>query len=504
MKKARVMFAVLLATMTVALGACTGDKAAETPASHITIGIPQDLDDGLDPHKVNAAGTREILFNVYEGLLKYNENGELIPALAEKYEADADGLTYTFSLRQGVKFHDGSTVTADDVVYSLNRLAGKETGEPLEGALENIASVEKTDDKTVTVKLTEPDADFLSYMTDAIIPASNADPETSVIGTGPYKFVSHTPQESVELEAFDDYWGEKAHIKNITLKIISNADSIVMELKGGSADMFCRITDTQVKELEGSDFNIEKGTMNLVQALYLNNKYEPFSDPKVRQAICYAIDPQEIMDYVSGGDGTEIGSAMFPAFGKYYDESLNDTYNTDIEKAKSLLKEAGYENGFEFSITVPSNYQPHVATAEVIVEEMKKIGVTAKINLVEWDTWLSETYSERNYEATVIGVDASPLTARALLDRYKSDAHNNFVNFSSPEYDAALTAALSTTDDAAQTASYKQCLEILSKEAASAYIQDLPCYVAINKKITGYKFYPLYAQDFASLSLVTE
>ena len=499
MKKGRVLLAALFVTMAAALGGCAGGKTAETPEDHITIGIPQDLDDGLDPHKVSAAGTKEILFNVYEGLLKYDENGALNPAIAESYDVDEDRMGYTFHLRSGVKFHDGSSVTADDVVYSLKRLSGADGSDPLEEALINIADIQKKDENTVYVKLLKEDPDFLCYMTDAIMPASNADPETNVIGTGPYKFVSHTPQESVELEAFDEYWGEKAHIKNVTLKIISNADSIVMELKGGTIDMFCRLSDTQVAELEGSDFNIEEGAMNLVQALYLNNDFGPFEDERVRQAICYAIDPEEIMAYVSGGKGSEIGSAMFPAFGKYYDPALNDTYNKDTEKAKALLNEAGYGDGFSFSITVPSNYTPHVATAEVIVEELKEIGVTAEIKLVEWDTWLSETYMGRNYEATVIGVDASPLTARALLDRYASDANNNFVNFKDPDYDTALAAALSETDDAVQTEYYKECLRLLSEHAASAYIQDLPSFVALNKKFSGYKFYPLYAQDFASL-----
>lgn len=513
MKKVRIFLTGLLMTMAVALGGCTGDKTAETPVSsaenadgsgysatgQITIGIAQDLDDGLDPHKVDAAGTREILFNVYEGLVKYDVNGNLVPAVASDYAISPDGLTYTFTLREGVLFHDGNAVTPDDVIYSLSRCADTSNGEALKPALTNISFLQANDEGKVVIKLNEPDPDFLSYMTTAIIPAWNTDPETNVVGTGPYKFVSHTPQESVVLEAFDGYWGEKAHIKDVTLKVIANPDSIVMEMMGGSVDMFCRVTDEQAKELEAGDFNIATGTMNLVQALYLNNSYEPFQDERVRQAICYAIDPDEIMAYVSGGEGTEIATAVFPAFGRYYDASLNDNYNKDVEKAKELLKEAGYENSLEFSITVPSNYQPHVATAEVLVEQLKAVGVNASIELVDWDTWLSGTYSERNYQATVIGVDANPLTARALLERYRSDAGNNFMNYNNPDFDAKLDAAFATYDDEEQTKLFKECLSILSETAASAYIQDLPCFVAVRKNIAGYQFYPLYAQDFASL-----
>ena len=311
-------------------------------------------------------------------------------------------------------------------------------------------------------------------------------------------YVSRSPQDNIVLKRFDQYWGEPAYIENVIFKVIADPDTIVMSLEGGSIDMFPRVTSAQAAELS-DNFTVLEGTMNLVQALYLNNAVEPFTDVKVRQALCYAVDPQEIMDFVSDGKGTEIGSSMFPAFGKYFMEELNDVYNPDIEKAKALLAEAGYENGFTFTITVPSNYEQHVQTAEVIREELKAIGVTAEINQVEWNTWLSDVYSGRQYEATVIGVDASTLSARALLSRYVSDASNNFVNFSSAEYDAAYAAAVASTDDEEQTPQYKKCETILTNEASNVYIQDLPEFVAINNKFTGYEFYPLYAQDISKI-----
>lgn len=490
----------VLVTMAVVLGGCGDDKAEAASTGEITIGIPQDLEEGLDPHKVNAAGTKEILFNIYEGLVKYDASGDLKCAVAEDYTISEDGLTYTFHLRDGVKFHDGSEVTAEDVVYSINRYADISQAPEFY----NMQEVNNPDNKTVTVTLDAPNTDFLADLTLAIIPASNSAPDTNVIGTGPYKFVSRSPQESITLEAFDDYWGEKAHIKNVTLKVIANPDAIVMELKGGAVDMYCRITDTQAAELAGSDFEILEGTMNLVQALYLNNNVAPFDDIRVRQALCYAIDPQEIMNFVSGGKGTELGSSMFPAFGKYFDESLNHVYDQDLEKAKALLAEAGYADGLSFTITVPSNYQQHVATAEVLVEEFAKIGVNAEIELVEWNSWLSDVYTDRHFQSTVIGVDASTLTAGALLQRFVSDSEKNFMNFHNGTYDAEFLAAVSTTDEAEQTAHYKECLKILADEAANVYIQDLPTFVAVRKNIGGYQFYPLYVQDLASLYFVEE
>ena len=491
-----------LMTMSIALIGCSGDKAKDS--SEIVVGIPQDLEDSLDPHKALAAGTKEILFNVYEGLLKPDSQGNNIPAVAESYTVSEDLMTYTFKLRDGIKFHNGKNVTADDVKYSIDKFAGISDGsEPLVSAFSVIEEVNIIDDKTVDVVLNTPDTDlptYLAMVSAAIIPKDNENPDTVAIGTGPYKYVSRSPQENVICEAFDDYWGEKANIKNVTFKVEANADSIVMDLLGGSIDFYARLTIDQVKQLN-DEFSVYEGTMNLVQALYLNNNVKPFDDVRVRQALSYATDVDEILDITAEGKGTKIGSSMFPAFGKYYDESLSELYPTDIEKAKELLKEAGYENGFNMTITVPSNYQPHIDVAQVLAEQYKKIGVNAEIQLVEWNSWLSDVYTGRDFESTVIGVDASYLAASALLSRFESTAANNFINFKSDAYDKAYNKTLTTADDDERTAPYLECEKILADEAANVYIQDLPEYVVLNKKFTGYEFYPLYVQDIAKLKL---
>ena len=498
----RILLTLVCGALTIALGACSGDKAGES-SSQITIGIPQDIEDSLDPHKAVAAGTKEVLFNLYEGLVKPDSSGELQPAIASDYSISEDATTYTFTLREGVKFHDGSMVTAEDVKYSIDRCADTTNGEPLVEAYSNIKSVNIVDEKTVEVVLNTADSDFLANMTTAIIPASNENPDTNPIGTGPYRYVSRSPQENFVVEKFDEYWGTPANIENVTFRVCANADSIVMNLQGGSIDMFARLTTTQASQL-GDQFDVLEGTMNLVQALYLNNAVEPFNDERVRQALCYAVDPQGIMDLISDGKGTEIGSSMFPAFEKYYMPELNDVYSQDFDKAKELLAEAGYPDGFSFTITVPSNYQQHIDTAQVLVEQLKNIGVTAEIELVEWETWVSEAYTNRNFEATVVGVDASSLTASALLSRFVSDAPNNFINFSNADYDAAYARAEAAVDDEEKTEGFKECERLLAEHAANVYIQDLPCLVALNKKYAGYEFYPLYVQDISKLYIVEE
>ncbi|MCR5799252.1 MAG: ABC transporter substrate-binding protein [Lachnospiraceae bacterium] len=492
-KKLLVM--LLVSTLAIALCGCAGDKVGD---SLITIGIPQDLDDSLDPHVAEGAGTREVLFNVFEGLVKPDSNGDLIPAVASAYNINEDGTVYTFKLREGVKFHNGATVTVQDVKASLDKCAGTGSGEPLVAAFSDVKEINIVDDSTIEVVLNSSNTDFLPNMTAAILPADHLDASTELIGTGPYKYVSRSPQENIVLQAFDDYWGEKAKIKDVVFKIIPNGDTYVMNLEGGSIDMMARLSTTQAAQLS-DNFDIYEGTMNLVQGLYLNNKVEPFNDPKVRQALNYAVDVQEIMDFVSDGKGTETGSSMFPAFGKYYMPELNDTYTKDVEKAKQLLSEAGYPNGFEFTITVPSNYQQHIDTAQVLKEQFKEIGVTANINLIEWDSWLSDVYMGRNFESTVIGLDASTLSARAMLERFTSDSGKNFTNYSNAEYDKTYAAAVASTDDDIQTQNYKKCEQILAEDAANVYIQDLPNMVAVNKKFGGYEFYPLYVMDISKM-----
>lgn len=497
----KVFLGVMFMALTIALGGCSGDKAGDGNSSKITIGIPQDLEESLDPHKAVAAGTKEVLFNIFEGLVKPDSQGNLNPAVASDVNISEDGKVYTFLLREGVKFHDGSLVTAEDVKYSIERCADADNQSLLVPAFSNIESVNILDEKTVEIVLVEGDTDFLANLTTAIIPKNQANLDTTPIGTGPYKYVSRSPQENIIVEKFEDYWGEKAHIEQVIFKVCANADSIVMELQGGGIDMFCRLTSAQVEQLNDT-YEIYEGTMNLVQAMYLNHAVEPFQNELVRQALCYVLDPQEIMDFTADGKGTEIGSSMFPAFEKYYMPELNDTYQVDYEKAKELLKQAGYEKGFEFTLTVPSNYQPHIDTAQVIAEELKKIDVIANIELVEWNTWVEDVYTGRNFEATVVGVDASNLTAGALLDRFESTASKNFINYKNPEYDTALNKARASIDDDEKTAYYKECLKILNETAANVYIQDLAEFVAINKKYAGYEFYPLYVQDISKLYIV--
>ena len=477
-----------------------GKTGEPVKGGEITVGIAQDLDDSLDPHQTVAAGTREVLFNIFEGLVKPNSDGEMIPAVAEKYTLSEDGTTYTFTLREGVKFHNGQTVTAEDVVYSINRCAAVPEGQekPLVAAFSAVKSVEALDEKTVAVTIAQRDLEFISYMTAAIIPADYENQDTAPVGTGPFKFVSRTPQQDFVMERFEDYWGAPAWLDKVTYKICENADALVMNLNGGSIDLCAHLTSAQASQLN-QNFQVLEGTMNLVQAIYLNNQAKPFDNQLVRQALCYAIDRQGIMDMVADGHGTAVGSSIYPAFTKYFLPELVDKYPHSVEKAKELLAQAGYPDGFDMTISVPNNYQPHMDTAEVVAEQLREAGINVTIQPVEWSTWLDTIYNGRQFQATVVGVDAANMTARAMLERFTSDYGKNFINYNDPAYDALFQQAINAQDEAEQTDLYKQMETMLADTAANVYIQDLCDLVAMRQDLGGLKFYPIYVLDLSTV-----
>lgn len=508
MKKNMLTLTLVLMTIAVLFSGCgkkSGKKndgkdksKARAAQNALTVGIAQDFD-SLDPDHMTAAGTKEVLFNVFEGLVKPNENGELIPAVASEVERSEDGKSYTFTLREGVLFHNGNPVTMDDVIYSINRRRdGKDAAAQLE-ALSIIKDL-KADGNKLTITLSETSNEFLAFLMNAyIIPAGYDKLETAPIGTGPYKFVSRKVQDSLVLERFKDYWGEGGHIDKVTFKILEKAEALVTGLQSGALDVVAHLSSDQTVQLNKKDLQIVEGSMNLVQALYLNNSKKPFDDIRVRQALCYAIDKQAVIDLAFDGYGTPLGTSMFPSFAKYYDDSLTDYYKPDIEKAKKLLKEAGYPDGFTMTITVPSNYTPHMNTATVLVEQLKAIGVKASVEPIDWNSWLDQVYDKSKFQTTITGLTSDNMTARKLLERFGSKADNNFTKYKNKDYDAILKKALSEPDDEKQTELYRQLERNLTENAANVYLQDMADLVAVRSGLSGLTFYPIYVLDISRL-----
>ena len=511
MKKRILAVFLAAAALTCSLSACGGattqttapsdettPSSGEPHGNEITVGIAQDLESSLDPYQMTAAGTREVMFNVFEGLVKPDSSGNYVNAVASDVSISEDGLTYTFTLRDGVVFHNGETCTTEDVLYSFETCAATSWTSAVVEALSAVTDL-RAEGNQVIVTLNAPNPDFLSYVSSvSIVPAGYDQQATQPVGTGPFKFVSRSVQENIILERHEDYYGTPAYLDRVTYRIYEDSNALFTALNSGALDLVAHLTSDQVSNLTNG-YGVLEGTMNLVQALYLNHAVEPFNDVRVRQALCYAVDVDAMLALTAGGHGTKVGSSMYPAFTKYFDASLADAYPHDVEKAKALLAEAGYPDGFSFTITVPSNYQPHVDTAEVLVEQLSQVGITAQIDLVDWNTWLEDVYGNRNFETTVVGFDSSILNASGMLARWVTGSDQNMINYSDPDYDAAYAAAQATVDDAEQTAYYKECLQILSDTAANVYLQDLADFVAINPALEGFQFYPLYVIDMSLL-----
>ena len=524
MKKKQLLSGVMALLLSATLCACGGSKTAEgtseaagesseaetsntlsegtpVPGGSVVYGMTQDLA-SLDPHVDTDAGTRDVVFNLYEGLVKPTSDGGFIPAVASDYIISDDAKTYTFTLRDGITFHDGTPVTIEDVKYSIDRYAEIQGESSAFSSL--VDSVEVQDDKTLVVNLKESYSEFLPMMTIAIIPQSNEDPAGNPIGTGPFKYVSYTPGQNMELEKYDGYWQEGVpSLDSVEFKFIADVDTAFVELQAGTIDILKYLTAAQAETLGDEDYNIVQGSMNLVHAMYLNSAYEPLSKTEVRQALCYAVDRDAINNFIFGGKSHIIGSHMIPAMSKYYEPEAETVYSYDPEKAKELLADAGYADGFDLEITVPSSYSQHVDSAQIIADELSQVGINVTLNQVEWSTWLQDVYKGGNFQATVIGFDGT-LAPSDWLKKYVTDDAKNFMHYSNTEYDDVFNTAYTTVDDDVKVENYKKAQMILAEDAAAVYIEDPANLVAVSKKFGGYTFYPTAAEDMSLLYQVEQ
>jgi peptide/nickel transport system substrate-binding protein len=451
----------------------------------------------LDPlNPSNTADGRSILFNVFEGLVRLEPDGDLKPAVASAYTVEQEGLVYRFTLRQGLSFHNGDPVTVEDLRFTLNEaIAAQYQG------FTQIEKVETPDSATIVITLKTPDVEFLPYLTIGVVPANNPDREHNPIGTGPYRVESYNTQQSLVLKKNPAYWKPGyPKLDKVTIVFLANSEALLLSLRGGNIDA-AGITGSLVDQLDQEKFDIFSSYSNSAQLLALNNDVKPLDDIRVRQALNYAIDTREIIDTAFSGRGEPSGSPLIPGLAKYYNRDLLNPYPYNPERARALLREAGQESGFSLEITVPSNYTMHVDTAQVIVNQLSRVGVKANIRLVEWATWLSDVYRGRKYQATIISLDAANSSPRMFLSRYLSTGSSNFINFKNADYDRVYQASLQETDEARRIARYREAQRIISDNAASVYIQDIYSFRAFPKgRYTNILSYPLFVTDFASIT----
>ena len=454
--------------------------------------------DSLDPYISTASDTEAVMHNVYEGLVLFDENGSIIPGLAESWEISDDGLEYTFHLRNDVTFHSGEHMDSADVAYSFKIISGLSTGEPISSRFSTITAIETPDEYTVILKLSEPNAAFLEGTRVGIIPEGYADSATAPIGTGPYEFVEYIPGQRIVLEKNDEYYDESrmGSIDRAEIYIMSDESAIVTALQSGQLDM-AQVTGSDAEVLS-RNFTIHSNPQNMVCLFALNNAIEPFNDIRVRMALNYAINKDNIIYGAFDGYATRLDSNFSPVMAFYYNSDVENFYPYDPEKAIELLKEAGYPDGFSFTITVPSNYQQHVNTAQIIAEDLKAVGINAGIQLVEWGTWLEDVYSNGNYENTIIGLTGK-LDPYDILVRFVSDFRRNFFHYNNGEYDKLIKEAMVETDENKRAELYKECQMILTEDAACVWTCDPNLVIAMRNDLKGYKSYPLAFTDLSAL-----
>ena len=449
--------------------------------------------DPLNP--ANTADGRSILFNVFEGLVKPDAEGRLQPCIAESWTVEQDALVYNFTLRENIRFHDGSVLNSSDVKFSLDTaIAAGFSG------LSNISEVTAADERHISVILKSPDPEFLPYMTVGIVKAANTDREKSIIGTGPYFIESYTIQQNIIMKKFDNYRQRGLpHLEKITIVFFANYDTLMVAMRAGSIDGSF-ITGAMVSQLDQNQFDIFDNNSAAVHLLALNNEAPPLNDIRVRRAVNYGIDIQGIIDTAFFGAGSPSGSPIIPGLSEYYVNGLSYPYNPDM--ARSLLAEAGFsaERKPVIEITVPSNFTMHVDTAQVIAGQLSIIGVDTSIKLVDWASWLSDIYFGRQFQATIVSLDSPNVSPRSFLTRYLSTNGSNFINFKNTDFDKVYNAALAENDNASRINYYKEAQRIIADNAASVYIQDILYYIALRAgAFAGVLNYPLYVIDFASI-----
>jgi len=457
--------------------------------------------DGLDPHKTVAAVTFEVAKSLYDTLVESDPQGNIVPGLAEKWEASSDGLRWTFYLRKGVKFHNGREMTSKDVKASFERILNPETKAPRAKDYAVIQSIETPDDYTVIFQLKEPQAAFLSnlaYGWAAIVPVEEKDLRNHPVGTGPFRFVEWVPDSHVKLERFPDYFiKDQPYLDAVIFKIMPDPASKLTALKVGEVDVVDQVPPQEVEKLKGNpEIKLIQAPANGIYIMALNNAREPFNKKEVRQAISYAVDKKGVIEAAQWGQGAPIGSHMPPVTPFYVD--LTDKYPYNPEKARQLLAQAGYPEGFEVTLIMPQPYDFHIRNCEVIADYLKKIGIKPKLETYEWGMWLDRVYMGRDYQATCIG-HTGRLDPDPFLNRYVSDSKENYMNYNNPRYDEIIRQAAVISDFQKRKELYAEAQRILAEDAVALYLMAPLWTVGVRKGVEGWQIFPIDIFDLRTV-----
>ena len=469
--------AAAVSLMTLALGFSAPAHAARTD---VTVGMQLEPPN-LDPTGGAAAAIDEVVYaNVFEGLTRFGADGDVLPALAKSWEISDDGLTYTFKLNEGVKFHDGTTFDAEDVKFSLDRARAPDSTNAQKVLFADIASVDVVDPATVKVTLSKPNGSFLFNMAwgDAVIvaPETAAANATNPVGTGPFEFSDWAKGDHVELARNPDYWGTPAKLDTVTFKFISDATAAFAAMMAGDIDAFpvFPAPENLVQFEADPRFQVIVGSTEGETILAMNNKKAPLDNLKVRQAIGHAIDRQAIVDGAMFGYGTPIGTHFAPHHPAYVDLLAESAY--DPELAKKMLDEAGVEN-LTLSLKLPP---PTYARrgGEIIAAQLAEVGITAEITNMEWAQWLEDVFKGKNFDLTVIS-HTEPMD----IGIYARDDY--YFQYGDPEFKKIMEDLDKTTDPAKRTELLQAAQKKIAADAVNVYLFQLAKTGVADAKLKG-------------------
>jgi peptide/nickel transport system substrate-binding protein len=360
----------------------------------------------MDPTSAAAGAIDSVLYsNVFEGLTRFDSSGAVIPGLAKSWDISDDGLNYIFILHDNVTFHDGTTMDANDVKFSLDRIGAEDSANAQKALYAAIKEVNVIDAATVEINLSEPNGNMLFNLAwgDAVIvaPESIEGIKQTPIGTGAFKFDSWTQGDKVELSRNENYWGTPASLTNATFKFISDPTAAFSAMMAEDIDVFSGFPAPEnLPQFEADPrFQVLVGSTEGETILSTNNKMPPFDNVKVREALAHAIDRQSIIDGAMFGYGTPIGTHFAPHNPAYVD--LTGMSDYDPEKSKALLAEAGFPDGFETTLFLPP---PSYARrgGEIIAAQLAQVGIKAEITNVEWAQWLESVFKGKNFGLTIV------------------------------------------------------------------------------------------------------
>ena len=435
----------------------------------------------LDPTAGAAEAIDVVVYqNVFEGLVRIDQTGAVQPGLAESWTISEDGLTYRFRLHEGITFHDGTGFDADDVKFTFDRLLAEDSVNAQKALYEPIAAVTVVDPTTVDFTLSRPDGLFLFNLGrgDAVIvaPESADNNGAEPIGTGPFAFVQWDRGSRVVLEQYGPYWDEKPALTKASYIFISDTATLTNALLAGDVDGTNNFAAEALAVFENNpQFKVLVGSTEGETILSTNNRHAPFDDLRVRQAMAHALDRQEIIDGATYGYGVPIGTHFAPHHPDYLD--LTGTYPHDVDKARALLAEAGYADGFSATLKLPPVAYARLS-GQIIASEFAQVGIRLELINMEWAQWLEDVFANKDFDLTIIShVEPFDIGIYANPDYY--------FGYDNPEVQALNETLNATTDEAERKRLAQEIQTIIARDAVNGYLFELPQTGVWNARLEG-------------------